>query len=50
MKRRKQSDEINDLKGKIAKQAETIKFLLKRIENLKAIIVEIKTHGKVQRD
>ncbi len=40
MKRRQQADDISELKGKVAKQAQTITFLLKRIETLKNLYSE----------
>ncbi len=46
MKRRQQADDINELKSKVAKQAQTIEFLLKRIKTLKALYVDCQErHG-----
>ena len=42
VKMRHMKDEIKGLNGKIAKQAQTIEFLLKRIANLKALLKEAK--------
>ncbi len=40
MKRRQQADDISELKSKVAKQAQTIEFLLKRVSTLKALYAE----------
>jgi hypothetical protein len=44
VKQRHLKDEIKGLTGKVAKQAQTIEFLLKRIKNLKALNKEAKGH------
>ena len=42
MRQRHLKDEIKGLTGKVAKQAQTIAFLLKRIDTLKALLKEEK--------
>jgi hypothetical protein len=42
MRGRQENKDITALKSKVAKQAETIKFLLLRNENLRALLKECK--------
>ena len=42
MKQRHLKDEIKGLTGKVAKQAQTIEFLLRRIKTLKALLEDAK--------
>ncbi len=45
MKRRQQADDISELKSKVAKQAQTIEFLLKRVANLTVLLQEARESG-----